>query len=198
MKTKSRICLLVALGTISLGLLLSPGRTDSWGPPHPSIFASDDGCYAVTVVPPKSGGSDGRAMAFLFRPGSNGASIPVWKWKLVNLPQQVLISGNRAAAVSVVTLDTYARLGFEHALVVYGPQGKLLADYRLEDLLTPQELARVPASVSSRFWTEERVFRFTDYGRVPHLVIRRASDTNQTGRAIRINLQTGKLRSAKP
>lgn len=67
---------------------------------------------------------------------------------------------NRRAPVTMVvadsghvaTFDDWHSAGYDHAAVIYAPDGKLVLDRRLEELLTADELGRVEISVSSRWW----------------------------------------------
>src|SRR5262249_46090283 len=83
----------------------------------------------------------------------------VWNAKLVNVPDRVYVApdGRR-----VVTIDTYGRLGYDHSVVVYDDRGKVLADYKLEDLLTRAEIRRhVDQTVSSRWRARQAVPGFS-------------------------------------
>lgn len=180
---------------VSLRNAYAPAWADRWGAPTPRVFASEAGRFGFVAVPEQNEAGaagkvpSGTSFGTLFRLDAQGQQVTVWKRSLINVPMTVLVSD----LGDVVTLDTYARPGREHALVVYGPAGQVLADYRLEQLLTPQEIATVPHSMSGRFWTRGRVFRFTHYGDAPHLVIR-----PEHGRVVRVNLQTGKLKPPQP
>lgn len=146
---KSR-CVLPLLVT----LIVTPLFADTWLPPRARVFASEGGTFGFKVLEPKFLGT---STGVLFELDENGKEKTVWKGKLVNVPNRVLVSedGKR-----VLTIDTYGKLGHEHALVVYDDQSKVLADYKLEDLLTLLEIKMVPTSVSSRAWTAYARFTF--------------------------------------
>ena len=53
----------------------------------------------------------------------------------------------------IVTFDNYYSVGFgDEVIVFYNETGDLIKKYSLEDLLSKEELDRVPRSVSSRWW----------------------------------------------
>jgi hypothetical protein len=106
---------------------------------------------------------------------------------LINTPHRVLVDDDGQA---VVTIDTYARLGFAHSLVIYGEQGKLVRDFELEDLLTKEEIdGKVSRSVSSRHWTDGAAFKIEGGHFVAIL---------GWGKVIRVELGTGKIVDAPP
>ena len=110
----------------------------------------------------------------------------VWEAPLITAPGRVLVSDGNV----VVTLDMECRVGWEHSLVVYGSKGRRIADYSLEDLLTPEEIRdRVTGSISSRHWTAGADFSFEMNPSVQLLKIRLP-----WGRLVVIDLITGKLR----
>ncbi|HWW83038.1 MAG TPA: hypothetical protein VNZ26_05515 [Vicinamibacterales bacterium] len=70
---------------------------------------------------------------------------------------------------------------------MYGAKGAVVADYRLEDLLTPDEIVlHVGSSASSRLWARDA--RFDSDERAKQFVI-----TLSWGRTVRIALATGRI-----
>lgn len=157
---------------------LSRALGDSWLPPRAKIYASPDGIHGFKVIPSQSSAS-----ATLFTLSENGEEQTAWQGALVNTPYRVFVSDTGP----VVTVDTYARVGYEHALVVYDARGKVLADYQLEDLLTAKEIAdHVAITAGSRWWNTEARFGFSPAGET--FVI-----TLAWGKVITVDLGTGKL-----
>jgi hypothetical protein len=110
------------------------------------IYASDSGMTGFRLTMRVST-SEGELFSF----DAASRERRLWKTRLVAAPARVLLTD----AETVITIDTPCRSGYEHSLVVYGEGGRVLADYRLEDLLTPEEIrAHVKRSMSSRFWTD--------------------------------------------
>src|SRR5262245_48772935 len=139
----------VAIGSVSTA------SADTWAPPAPRLFVSQWGTHGFKVLPKRSLRT---STGILFTVTDDGNDLVIWSDTLVNLPHRVFVSedGKR-----VVTVDTYARLGYEHSLVVYGDRGKVVADYKLEDLLNEDKIReRVQSSVSSRWWAEGASFKF--------------------------------------
>jgi hypothetical protein len=105
----------------------------------------------------------GASTGVLFARQADGEERVIWSGKLANVPHQVYVTPD---ANRVVTIDTYGRLGFDHSLVVYDENGKALADYQLEDVLTGLEIMRyVKQSVSSRWWAQQATFAFSPNGK---------------------------------
>ena len=52
----------------------------------------------------------------------------------------------------LVTFDNWHNLGYGKAVAIYGPNGRLIQAYSLEQLYAPDRLSKIPRSVSSRWW----------------------------------------------
>jgi hypothetical protein len=106
---------------------------------------------------------------------------------LVNIPVLAFVAND---GKHVVTLDTWAKLGYEHALVVYGENGAVVADYDLDALLSGDEIAAsVVHTMNARRWLQGATTAFDAAGQA--FVIRL-----QWGRVIRVALSTGKIETA--
>jgi len=172
-----------AVIVMSLATLVfaSPALADSWAPPTPGIYASEWGRFGFKLLAPKFGGS---ARGGLFRLNDKGEETVVWDGKLVNTPHRVYIG----RLGHVVTVDTYGNLGFAHSLVVYDTKGKAVADYKLEDLLTADEIAKhALRTVSSRHWAGNAKFSFDESASSFLLEL-------PSKRTIKVDLKTGKLK----
>jgi hypothetical protein len=120
----------------------------------------------------------------LFGFDDKGRERRIWRTRLLTVPARALVSGDGR---TVVTIDQWCRMGYEHSLVVYGEGGRVLADYRLEDLLSADEIdTRVTSSISSRWWTEGADLTIDESTRM--LRVRLA-----WGREFRVDLVTGAL-----
>jgi hypothetical protein len=170
-----------ALATVVLAS--SHLRADSWATPTPRLFASQWGSRGFKVVKPTfRGPSEGE----LFRLDADGKEQAVWEAKLVNTPHRVLVDDS---GKFVATIDTYANLGFAHSLVIYGDKGKVIRDFKLEDLLTQDEIRKnVDHTETSRWWAKKCEFQMES----EHLVLRLA-----WGKVLRIHLPTGKIAEMK-
>jgi hypothetical protein len=105
----------------------------------------------------------------------------------VNTPQQVVVDDEGRY---VATIDTYGSAGFAHSLVVYGHAGKVTRDFKLEDLLSNEEIeTKVLRTESSRRWADHADFRIED----GHLLIRL-----HWGKVLRVELSSGKLAASDP
>jgi hypothetical protein len=177
---KSRILLALA----AVALVAAQLRADKWPAPTPRIFASQEGGHGFKVLKPEFGGvSEG----VLFRLDAAGQEQVVWQTRLVNTPHQVVVDDEGRF---VVTVDTYGSLGFAHSLVVYGSQGAVIGDFKLEDLLSKEEIeTKVLHSEFSRRWAEHADFAI-ERG---HLVVRL-----HWGKTLRVELASGKLAPSDP
>ncbi len=52
----------------------------------------------------------------------------------------------------LITFDNWHNLGYGKAVAIYGPSGKPLASWQLEQLYTRDQLDAIKKSVSSRWW----------------------------------------------
>jgi hypothetical protein len=175
---------------LSSGLALSAvfaGSTllwaDSWAAPTPRVFGSQWGSHAFKVLKPQIGGP---SQGVLFRLDAEGKEQIVWQADLVNTPHRVLVDDS---GKFVATIDTYAALGFAHSLVIYGEKGKVIGDFKLEDLLTQEDITKnVLRTESSRRWAEKAEFQMES----EHLVLRL-----NWGKVLRVELATGKIGEMK-
>ena len=159
-------------------------RADSWATPTPRLFTNAWGTHALKVLP-AADKMFGPADAVLFTLDEKGNERPQWKGRLVNLPHRVYLS---PSTKHIVTIDTYGQLGYQHAVVIYTDGGKVVADYRLEDLVTAAELAdKVMKTVSSRHWASGARIHFPDTANSVEIELK-------WGRTIKIDLETGKLK----
>jgi hypothetical protein len=143
------------------------------------VFASHFGLQAFKLTLDVN-----RASGRLFEFDSEGNEKSIWESRLVNIPVDVYVAFD---GPTVVTIDTACKAGFEHSLVVYGARGTVLRDYRLEDVLTPEEIqSHVKRSISSRLWAQDARFDFDD--KAKEFVI-----TLSWGRTVRIALASGQL-----
>jgi hypothetical protein len=148
---------------------------------------------------PHAGAIDGREPGFargtLYKKIGKEGFERVWSIRLLNdvAPVSALVSRSGAY---VVTFDNWHRVGFGHdVVVIYGPGPTLVRRFALEDLAAPKDIARFPASDSSRWWgaghfiDEKRgqlVLRLVSSGGTPE---QRARYDKQ----IRIDLATGAI-----
>lgn len=184
--------LLIALGGMCLLAHSCVCRADSWVNPTPRIFASDDGHWGLKVLPgtPRIGPipADAVATGILLGINDDGSDRILWKMPLVNIPVQALVFKSYQK-LFVVTLDTWFRMGYEHSLVIYDKEGKVVRDLRLEDFLTEKEWrAHVDVSTSSRHWRKDAKFDFVHDEKNPKLLI-----TFDWGKVLEVELPTGEI-----
>ena len=157
--------------------------------PRPSVFASDRGRYGVKTRI----SSDFRsATATVFALTKSGDERTIWSQDLGYVPAKLLVSDRGW----VVGVNEYSRPGHAHSLVVWAPDGKRLADYKLGDFLTADEISSlILTTVSSRMWTRGAHFDFKHDGYIglyDLLVIRL-----MWGKTIVVDLRTGKIATSE-
>ena len=181
--------------TFAIGLavvLSSVARADQWPLPRPLLFAN--GVYAFKSLPDKAVRKSGEVMSRInegvfFTLDNDGNEEVIWRAKLVNIPVRAIVA---ESGKYVITLDTWVRVGYEHCLVVYGEKGKVIADFKLEDLLTAQEIESLPASASSRYWSGKNIAEFEDRSLGHHELVIRMKHKDWA-KVIRLSLSSGKL-----
>jgi hypothetical protein len=202
----SRMVLTLAVG-LSL-VVSSEAHADKFpaGPPQPKLFASLYGVYALKTLPDVSSvgtqrrteGVQWPAQASQIVGSSEGVFFTldehakekvIWRAKLVNIPNRAILV---ESGKYVVTLDSWRSAGFDHCLVVYGEKGKVIADFKLEDLLTAKEIESLPNSVTSRSWSDKDIAEFEDRSREQDEIVIRMKSRGWT-KVIRLTLATGKL-----
>ena len=129
---------------------------DSWLAATEQDYYSASEAYYLHVVP---GNASTPAQGTLYMAlGREGNYVEDWSRWLENptAPHKVLVSDDGRY---VVTFDEWGGVGYgPNVVVVYGPGGQTLWKFALEDLLTEEEIAAVPHTVSSRWWGGEHYF----------------------------------------
>ena len=140
---------LVALATAAALWGAGVASADSWlAPAEEDYYAAND-AYYLHVVP---GDGAAHARGTLVHVLIGGGEEEAWSRDLENAvaPVTVLVA---ADGRYVVTSDDWGGVGYgPNVVVIYGPGGELVRKFKLEDLLTGEELAAVPLTVSSRWW----------------------------------------------
>jgi hypothetical protein len=179
---------LAALVTGAAVLASAVVSADSWPGSRPQVYASSNGAYRFKTRPPQLATWTGKSHGTLVTVHPDGLERAIWNRDLVNIPVTAYLA---ADGRHVVTFDTWAKLGYEHSLVIYGEQGAVVADYGLEALLSADEIrTSVPHTVSSRRWLQGASIAFDDTAN--SLVI-----TLQWGKVLRVALATGRIESSE-
>lgn len=112
----------------------------------------------------------------------------LWKRGLPDLPHRVFLSPQ-----GHVVLDTYAGHGQgKHALVIYHPQVRLVADYDFNTLVpNVNDRNRCGYMMSGPSLSGVYDVKWTDYASVPHLALR------DPGGGPTFDLVTGKLKTGR-
>jgi hypothetical protein len=157
---------------------------DSWLAPSPAVYKSANGQHVFRTVPNKEKFFGAATGALKSKRDKDGPEELLWEGKLVNTPYKAFVSDD---GKHVVTIDTYANLGFKHSLVVYDAKGKVIADYELEKLLTNDEIAKnVKRTEGSRWWSADAKFSFD--AKEQHFVV-----SMKWGKEVRVSLMSGKI-----
>ena len=133
--------------------MFSIARADSWAFPKPRSFLSESGQYVLRIIPGKSA-ENSKAIAIIFELNSEGDKyIKKKEFPLVNhlSPADAIISDKG----EVFTFDDWGNAGYRHVVVYYSVDGKIKADYTLQQLFPAKqfkELCDNHSTVSSVWW----------------------------------------------
>lgn len=131
---------------------------DAWPGARPQTFVSANGAYAFRTQPPRLANWSGTSQGTVVTIGAGGAETVMWARELVNIPVRAFITDD---GKYVVTFDTWAKLGYEHSLVIYGERGAVIADHTLEALLSADEIANsVVHTATTRRWLQGATIAF--------------------------------------
>jgi hypothetical protein len=177
----------------------------SWPAPSPQVFASVSGTYGFKTQPSQSNDCRpglpesalgaarrrcdvfGMSQGMLFTLAPDGTEAVVWKGFLLNVPHRAIVTDD---GKYVVTLDVWARLGYERCLVIYDEHGIVVASFDLEALLSKEEITKfVFQADGSREWLRGGKVEFND--RSDRVVV-----TLSWGKVISIVLADGKIDAA--
>ena len=179
---------IVALATSALVIASGTVSADSWPGSRPQVYASANGSYRFKTRPPQLATWSGKSHGTLVSLAPDGSETVRWSRELVNIPVSAFVADD---ASHLATFDTWAKLGYEHALVIYDDQGAVVVDYDLDALLSADEIASsVVHTVSARRWLQGATIAFDNGGR--DIVIRL-----QWGKRIRVALATGKIEATQ-
>lgn len=192
-------------GLTGVFVLVDLARGDTWAGPRSSIYGC--GRYGVKILLKRRSIQDlfsddaqrknrrTEVTAMLFTLKDDGSENVLWRKPIEYIPADVRVS-HRGWVVGV---NQYARLGYNHSLVIWNPKGVRLADYKLEDLLTPDEIrAHVMRTTSSRRWRADFDFRHDGYQGTYDFLLVRMYDSRFRGdeeweKLITVDLRTGKI-----
>src|SRR5687768_10693472 len=148
MKTR----LTLALASCLVLIATTIAGADSWPGPRPHVFTSAMNAYGFRTRPPQLNTRSARSHGTLIVPAPDAKETAIWSRELVNIPVRAFVADD---GKHVVTFDTWAKLGYEHALVIYGEQGAVVADCDLEALLSADEIATsVVHTMNARRWLQ--------------------------------------------
>ena len=152
---------LIAL--VTLASLTAPAGADDWPMAHPRSWHGQGFSRVVEVFPARSRHNPGdKPLAYAYEVGYPGTGWKldaklVWKGPLANreAPYEAVVSSDGW----LVTLDEWGNLGYDHAVVIYDPAGKLIKSHKLDGLV-PADVANRDRSVSSRYWRKDATYLF--------------------------------------
>ena len=142
-------------------LIFLPSRAvgDDWPAAQVANAFSANGQYFVRITPGESVGDTvgfagapkgvyARAEFYARQADRSYALIADVALENPVAPVDALVS----IAGHLITFDNWHNIGYGRVVAIYGPHGKLIAAYDLEQLYPPDRLSRLPMSVSSRWW----------------------------------------------
>lgn len=153
--------------------------------PHPYIINSAQGYFSMKYLPDNSHPLPPTCILFTLL--SKGRERTLWKRRLINTPQQITIEDTWLQPI-VVTVGNAKFLphsdNFDHFLVIYNSEGKIVSDFNLDDLLTPEEKASFPTKRDVVEWMYGVEYKIGQGEVSIHL---------KSGRFIKISGRTGKI-----
>jgi len=155
-----RKTLLALVGIVVAGMSSAQrGRADDWPGPQVANVSSANGRHFVRIVP---GYSLGDTVGFAGSEKGPYARAEFYTLKgdrSYKLVSDVKLQNPIAPVESIVsnqgyllTFDNWHNEGYGKVVVIYGPDGELVAAHTLEELYPPERLRGMPQSVSSRWW----------------------------------------------
>jgi hypothetical protein len=144
-------------------LVSSFAVADDWPRAHPRGWHGRGFENVVEVFPAKSRNNQSdRPLAYFYTMGYPGIDWKadaklVWSGPLVNreAPYEAIVSMDGW----LVTFDEWGNLGYDNAVVIYDPRGKLVKSWKLDDLL-PEDVRDRDRSISSRYWRKGASYAF--------------------------------------
>lgn len=170
-----------------LTALLPFATATSWVKPSPKLVATEYGSYGFKYLPKTAAGAQ-ESWGELFQLQTDGTLKTLWKHSLVNTPARVLVSPRG----QVVTLDNWGGQGSPaHAVVIYDPVGKVVADLSYSRVLNGSTCARC-GGADGPLLNLAYTPKFTSYGNQDEwfLLLRDEKGVEPT-----ISLKTGKLKT---
>jgi hypothetical protein len=145
-------------------LVASTAVADDWPRAHPRSWHNRGFGRVVEVFPANSRcNPTAKPYAYAYELGypknwDVDAKL-VWKGPLVNreAPYEAIVSMDGY----LVTFDDWGNLGYDNAVAIYDPRGKLVKSKKLDDLL-PADIRDRDRSVSSRYWRKGARYYFDD------------------------------------
>ncbi len=165
---------------------------DTWAPPEPQTYCSSNKDYCFEIIP---GDSMHQCQGILYAMDEEGGYHQVWSSHLANAisPVSAVVSDN---GDYVATFDNWYRIGWgDDVVVIYGANGILIKKHGLEDILSADEIEKIPRTVASRWWgrghmidkeKKTLILKVVSNGEMPY------SESAQF-KEIRIDLRTGEL-----
>ncbi|MDP2653596.1 MAG: hypothetical protein Q8Q08_06135 [Candidatus Omnitrophota bacterium] len=159
----------IVLSSLFLSIILTvsgPVRADDWPSPREKDVLSENGMFAVKMVPPKFPEKTAVKPVVSVSEIVNGKKTLLWETALTNewAPVEFFVSDNGRY---VATLDNWHKVGYgDNVVAFYGPTG-LARQYSLEEIVPLPEGKGYgdlfSHSKSSRWWTEKSVKFFSEF-----------------------------------
>jgi len=147
------------IATVVICLATAPVSADDWPGPVPQNVFSDNGRHFIRIIPGTyaadpvavTGSPNGAAARGEFYERQTNRSYRLVGDVLLQNPigpTDALVTN----AGYVVTFDNWHNFGYGMVVVIYAPGGRLIRALTVEDLYPRDRIAKIPLSVSSRWW----------------------------------------------
>lgn len=209
----------VALTLVFVLLLVgafASAPADSWALPKKETYYSPKKNYYLEVTPKKlqsqlkyfedkvegknnagavRGEKENRAKGAFYARGADGAYSKKSEFPLLNevSPVSAIVSSK---GDYFVTFDNWHRMGYgDDAIVIYHSNGNLVKKLGLEDVLTEDDIKKLPRSVSSIWWGGKHYLEEAKGLLVLKIVSNRTNPWEEGAafRELKIELATGRL-----
>ncbi len=135
----SSVCFLLIISSAA-------AHADSWRPAETRLINSPSGNFSLLVAPSDS---QSNAQLMLIKRVANDG-LHTFQFPAVNshAPASAFVTDDGL----VLTLNEWGNLGYDHAIVIYGKDGKVVLDRRLDEVFNAREIDNFLQSASSRWW----------------------------------------------
>ena len=162
MTHKKKPCLsFFALLSLAIIFILPVKAGPALHSPQVRRYSSENDIFYVEITRSKPTGlvhlstnTSNNCKAILFKRASKTGYVPVWSEYIVGaeLPDKVLVANSGKYVIAFYSFGVYSA---NNALAIYDQNGKLVKQYKLNELASPEEIRNMPSIEVSTNWYGE-------------------------------------------